>query len=99
MTCARRPFDGSQDDNVVGVEGGRGDVRDIDVGELVEPLRRNSISATYFEYWFVELVTMATGPPGPWSGGGGAGAAVVKSQLMGDMVFPAESLAFLTVAV
>src|SRR4051812_42785190 len=34
------------------------------------------ISARYFEYGFAELVTTATGPPGPLSGGGGDGAAV-----------------------
>src|SRR5207344_2941042 len=51
------------------------------------------ISAKYWLYGFVLLVTTAIGPPGPSLGGGGGGAAVVKDQLTGAIVLPAVSLA------
>jgi hypothetical protein len=57
------------------------------------------ISARYWLYGFVLLVTTAIGPPGPSLGGGGGGAAVVKDQLTGAMVLPAMSFAPDTLAV
>src|SRR5262245_5609449 len=57
------------------------------------------ISARYWLYGFVPLVTSAIGPPGPSDGGGGGGAAVVKDQLTGTIVLPAVSLAPDTLAV
>jgi hypothetical protein len=45
------------------------------------------------------LRTTRTGPPGPWSGGGGVGPAVLNDQLDVAITLPAVSVAPLTVAV
>src|SRR3954451_6274913 len=73
----------------------------VDTSIVLNSLRPSvrSISARYFEYGLVELVTSAMGPPGPWSGPGGGGAPVVKDQLTGLIVLLAPSFAPLTEAV
>jgi hypothetical protein len=82
-------------------------LRDADNGEQITVANRSepsarSISAANGLNWLAdgeEFLMTSTGPPGPWSGGGGGGLAVVKDQLTGIMTLPPASAAPLTAAV
>src|SRR3954471_24805016 len=63
----------------------------IVLNSLSPSVRR--ISARYIEYGLAELVTTAIGPPGPWSGGGGGFAPVLKLQRTAVIVLLAASFA------